>query len=60
MQPPEHYTTAEVAARLRIKPGSVAKKIERGQLPGIKVGKLWLIPRDAIDRLFEPPASQGT
>jgi excisionase family DNA binding protein len=59
MYEPEHYTTIEVAQRLRIKPGSVVKKIERGQLAAVKVGKLWLIPKEAVDALFHSPASQG-
>jgi excisionase family DNA binding protein len=59
MRAPEHYTTAEAAARLRIKPGSVVKKIQRGQLTAIKVGKLWLIPKDTLDALFQPSAPQG-
>jgi excisionase family DNA binding protein len=59
MREPEHYTTAEVAERLRIKPGSVVKKIERGQLSAVKVGKLWLIPKETVDALFRSPAPQG-
>jgi excisionase family DNA binding protein len=42
---PEHYTTAEAAERLRIKPDSVAKQIKRGEIAAIKVGKLGLIQR---------------
>jgi excisionase family DNA binding protein len=54
----EHYTTAEAAERLRIKPDSVARKIKRGQLTAIKVGKHWLIPKDTLDALLQPPAPQ--
>jgi excisionase family DNA binding protein len=55
----QHYTTTEVASLLRIKPGSVSKKINRGQLPAVKVGKLWLIQKDLIDAMLQPPAPQG-
>jgi excisionase family DNA binding protein len=60
MREPEHYTTAEAAERLHIKPESVAKKIKRGQLAAIKVGKLWLIRKDTPDALLQPSAPQGT
>ena len=56
---PEHYTTAEVAAKLRIKPGSVSKMITRGQLTAIKAGKRWLIRREIVDAMLQPQAPQG-
>jgi excisionase family DNA binding protein len=55
----ERYTTAEAAERLRIKPESVARKLERGQLAAIKVGTHWLIPKDILDALLQPPAPHG-
>ena len=55
-----HYTTAEAAQLLRIKPESVVKKIKRGQLAAVKTGKFWLIRRDLIDAMLQPPqAPQG-
>jgi excisionase family DNA binding protein len=59
MREPEHYTTAEAAERLRIKPDSVARKIKRGQLAAIKVGKHWLIRKETLDALLQPSAPQG-
>ena len=59
MREREHYTTAEAAERLRIKPDSVARKIKRGQLEAIKVGKHWLIRKDTLDAMLQPSASQG-
>ena len=56
----QHYTTAEVAELLRIKPGSVSKMITRGQLPGVKAGKRWLIPKGIVDAKLQPSAPQGT
>jgi excisionase family DNA binding protein len=55
----QHYTTEEVAALLRIKPGSVSKMITRGHLPAVKAGKRWLIRRDLVDAMLQPPAPQG-
>ncbi len=59
MPEPEHYTTAEVARLLRIKPESVAKKIKRGQLPAVKAGKLWLVRKEIVDAILQPTAPQG-
>jgi len=54
-----HYTTAEAAERLRMKPDSVARKIKRGQLPAVKVGKQWLITKETLDALLQPSTPQG-
>jgi excisionase family DNA binding protein len=59
MAAPEHYTTAEVAEKLRITPDGVAKRIKRGQLPAVRVGRRWLIPRKALDAMLQPLAPQG-
>jgi len=55
----EHYTTAEVAEKLRITPSGVTKRILRGQLPAVRVGRRWLIRRETLDRLLQPSAPQG-
>jgi excisionase family DNA binding protein len=55
----EMYTTAEAAERLRMTPTGVARKIKRGQLPAVKVGKQWLIRKDALDAMLQPQAPQG-
>ncbi len=59
MRVPEHYTTAEVADKLRITPDGVAKRIKRGELPAIRVGRRWLIPKAPLDALLQPPAPEG-
>jgi excisionase family DNA binding protein len=59
MREPELYTTAEAAEILRMKPDSVARKIKRGQLAAVKVGKQWLIRKDTLDAMLQPPAPQG-
>jgi excisionase family DNA binding protein len=60
MREPEMYTTAEAAEVLRMKPDSIARKIKRGQLAAVKVGKQWLIRKDLVDAMLQPPAPQGT
>jgi excisionase family DNA binding protein len=59
MREPELYTTAEAAEILRMKPDSVARKIKRGQLAAVKVGKQWLIRKDTPDAMLQPSAPQG-
>jgi len=41
----ETYTVDEAARLLRISRDSVVRAIQRGDLPGRKVGKFWRIPR---------------
>jgi excisionase family DNA binding protein len=60
MRESEHYTTAEAAKLLHIKPESLAKKIKRGHLPAVKAGKLWLIKKDVVDAMLQPSAPEGT
>ncbi len=59
MPAPEFYTASEVAEKLRITPDGVAKRIKRGQLPAVRVGRRWLIPRETLDQMLQPPAPQG-
>ena len=59
MREPELCTTAEAAEILRMKPDSVARKIKRGQLAAVKVGKQWLIRKDTLDAMLQPSAPQG-
>jgi excisionase family DNA binding protein len=57
----EHYTTAEAAAKLRMTPDGVLKRIKRGQLPGVHIGHRWLIPKSTLDAMLQQPAAtQGT
>jgi excisionase family DNA binding protein len=59
MRAHEHYTTAEVAEKLRITPDGVAKRIKRGQLPAVRVGRRWLIRKETLDAMLQPSAPQG-
>jgi excisionase family DNA binding protein len=56
----QHYTTAEAAVKLRMTPDGVLKRIKRGQLPGVRVGHQWLIPRATLDAMLQQvSAPQG-
>ncbi len=51
----ELLTVAEVAERCRIHPATVRAMIERRELPGVRIGKLYRIPREAVERLVRIP-----
>jgi excisionase family DNA binding protein len=52
-------TTAEAAEILRMRPDSLSRKIKRGEIAAVKVGKQWLIHKDTLDAMLQPPAAQG-
>jgi excisionase family DNA binding protein len=45
------YTADEAARRLRMFPAAIRSKIERGELPGKRVGRHWRIPKLAVEEL---------
>ena len=47
------YTTAQVAAALRLSTRTILRAIVSGQLQARKVGKLYLIAQDAVQRFWE-------
>ena len=55
----ELLTTAEAAEILRMRPDSLSRKIKRGEIAAVKVGKQWLIRKDTLDAMLQPPAAQG-
>jgi excisionase family DNA binding protein len=49
---PETTTIAEAARRLNIGKNQCYEAAHRGELPVIKIGRRWLIPTAALDRLL--------
>jgi len=47
----EYYTTEDVAQMLGVVPKTVRAWIRRGELRGVKIGKLYLVHRDTLDEL---------
>jgi excisionase family DNA binding protein len=56
----ELLTTAEAAEILRMRPDSLSRKIKRGEIRAVKVGKQWLISRETLDAMLQPSEPQGT
>jgi excisionase family DNA binding protein len=52
-------TTAEAAEILRMRPDSLSRKIKRGEIAAVKIGKQWLIRKDTLDAMLQPPEAQG-
>jgi excisionase family DNA binding protein len=46
----ETLTPEEIASFLRVRPQTVWRLIRRGDLPAMKVGRVYLIPRADFDR----------
>lgn len=41
-------TTDEVADLLECEPKTIEEKLRRGELPGVKFGRSWMLPRQAL------------
>lgn len=46
----ELLTIKDVARLLKIKPDTLYRWVKRGQLPGVKIGKEWRIPRSDVEK----------
>jgi acetyl-CoA synthetase len=53
------FTIQEVAARLKVTPKTVRQWLQRGQMRGIKAGKLWRIPESALDEFLGRESKGG-
>jgi excisionase family DNA binding protein len=56
----ELLTAAQAGQVLHMRPDSIARKIRRGQIPAVKIGKQWLIRRETLEAMLQPSAPQGT
>jgi excisionase family DNA binding protein len=60
MGPQELLTTEHVGEALHMKADTIARKGHRGEIPAVKMGKRWWIPRAPLEAMLQPPAPQGT
>ena len=49
-------TVGEVAQYLGIVPDTVYRKARRGEIPAVKMGKIWRFPREALDKWLNETA----
>lgn len=48
----DYLTPCEVADELALSLTTVYNLLRAGKLPGVKIGRSWRIPRDALDKLM--------
>jgi excisionase family DNA binding protein len=56
----ELLTAEQAGAVLHMRADSVTRKIRRREIPAVKVGRQWLIRRETLEAMLQPPAPQGT
>jgi len=49
-------TVGEVAQYLNLVPDTIYRKARRGELPAVKMGKVWRFPREALERWLNDQA----
>jgi excisionase family DNA binding protein len=49
---PEFLTVSQIAKRLQMSPQTVRTWIEEGMIRGIRVRKVWRVPREDFERLL--------
>jgi excisionase family DNA binding protein len=59
MGEPEHLTAAQAGELLHMRADSVTRRIRRGQLPAVKVGRQWLIRRETLEAMLRPSTLPG-
>ena len=50
MEKSEYFSIAQVAKILKISRIAVYQKVKKGQLPAIRIGKIYAIPKESIIR----------
>jgi nitrogen PTS system EIIA component len=46
----------EVAKYLRVVPDTIYRKARRGEIPAVKMGKVWRFPKETIDKWLHESA----
>lgn len=49
-------TVDEVAAYLGVVPDTVYRKARRGEIPAVKMGKMWRFPKETLDKWLNDEA----
>ena len=56
----EVYTVEEVAAILRVPADTIRRLIYRGQLPALRLGRVYRVPKRVVAQLLDQPARSNT
>ncbi len=49
-------TVREVSRYLGVVPDTVYRKARRGEIPAVKMGKIWRFPKEALDKWLNDTA----
>lgn len=49
----QHLTIADTAARLNVSKKTIAKLVKRGEIPSVRVARLWRIPESGLVEYLE-------
>ncbi|MFN8088000.1 MAG: helix-turn-helix domain-containing protein [Mycobacterium sp.] len=52
---PQFVTVAEVAAQMRVSKMTVYRMLHNGELPAVRVGRSFRVPKKAFDELLASP-----
>ena len=52
-------TVDEVAQYLGVVPDTVYRKARRGEIPAVKMGKMWRFPKETLDKWLNDTALQA-
>ncbi|MDY5585126.1 MAG: helix-turn-helix domain-containing protein [Arcanobacterium sp.] len=55
---PQFFTVAEVAEITRVSRMTIYRMVNSGQLPAVRVGSSYRVPRSALDQLLAGGASE--
>ena len=48
----EYYSINEICQKFKISHSTVYKKIKSREIPAIKLGRCWKIPKNALERIL--------
>jgi len=49
-----YYTPEELARALKVSGETVRARLRRGEIKGLRLGRIWRVPRDEVERLLGP------
>jgi len=49
-----YYTPEELARVLRVSAEAVRARLRRGEIRGLRLGRIWRVPREEAERLLGP------
>ena len=55
---PQALTIGQAASRLGVHRETLRSAIRRGEIPAARLGRRWLVPVSALDRLLQSPIGQ--